>query len=170
VDIDGERAADRLQGTAFPVDPGMHRFRFELAGSPPEEQRVGILEGERNRKLVVQFTRDSTARPAKPNTEPAARPVPGVVVLVGALGIASLGAFGALGSVGMHRENDLRNTCGRGCTEAQVNGLKSQYLVADVFLGVGCASLAATVVLFLTRPTRTKIAQTGGPMDATIRF
>jgi hypothetical protein len=38
VSVDGEALVDALDGTALAVDPGVHRFRFTLAGSAAEEQ------------------------------------------------------------------------------------------------------------------------------------
>ncbi|HEX8795091.1 MAG TPA: hypothetical protein VF765_29290 [Polyangiaceae bacterium] len=55
VTIDGAPFADRLDGTALPLDPGEHTFRFESDGRPGIEKTLVIHEGEKARREVVVF-------------------------------------------------------------------------------------------------------------------
>lgn len=55
VTADGTPFADRLDGTALPLDPGEHTFRFESEGRPAIEKTLVIREGEKARREVVVF-------------------------------------------------------------------------------------------------------------------
>src|SRR5262245_7018114 len=45
--MDGQVLADRLTGNAIEIDPGEHRFHFELAGAPPVDETLLVSEGDR---------------------------------------------------------------------------------------------------------------------------
>ena len=47
VKMDGDLLAERLQGSALPIDPGEHTFTFEVAGRPSVEKHLMIFEGEK---------------------------------------------------------------------------------------------------------------------------
>ena len=53
VSMDGQVLAEHLDGSALSVDPGEHRFVFELAGSPAVEKSLVMREGEKNRRERV---------------------------------------------------------------------------------------------------------------------
>lgn len=48
--VDGEPFANRLDGIAVPIDPGIHTFRVEPKTGPPFEQTVVIREAEKYQK------------------------------------------------------------------------------------------------------------------------
>jgi hypothetical protein len=51
VAMDGLVLSSRLDGRAFPIDPGLHEFTFSVDGRSVGSQRVLIAQGERNRAL-----------------------------------------------------------------------------------------------------------------------
>jgi hypothetical protein len=55
VSLDGQAWLDHVDGSAIPVDPGPHRFRFEVVGEPPIDQLFVLREGEKARieRVVV---------------------------------------------------------------------------------------------------------------------
>jgi hypothetical protein len=55
VTMDGAALASKIDGRALPVDPGWHLFSFDVPGGPPLTQRVLVLEGQRNRPIVVSL-------------------------------------------------------------------------------------------------------------------
>jgi hypothetical protein len=69
VTVDGQAAAEQLDGKAIALDPGDHVVRFETAGSDPIEQKVTLRKGEKDRKLSASFKK---ALPAKPIAPPPA--------------------------------------------------------------------------------------------------
>ncbi len=74
VEIDGKLVADRLTGKAVPMDTGAHVVKVTPKGGEPMEQRILVVEGEKNR--AVTFTAKAKAEPAPPPTvvEPAPPP------------------------------------------------------------------------------------------------
>jgi hypothetical protein len=55
VKMDGERLAERLDGTALALDPGLYTFQFEVAGQPAIQKELVIGEGEKDRRERVVF-------------------------------------------------------------------------------------------------------------------
>jgi hypothetical protein len=75
VSVDGTLLADRLAGTALPVDIGEHVFTFEVAGQAPVSRTLVITEGEKGRResIVIGSTNavPPVAAPAPPTQAPA---------------------------------------------------------------------------------------------------
>ena len=61
---DGAPLVARLDGTALPVDPGEHVFRFSSEGLPPLERKLVIREGEKDRHEPIALSAASLAEPA----------------------------------------------------------------------------------------------------------
>jgi hypothetical protein len=91
--VDGEPFAERLDGIAVPIDPGIHTFRLEPTSGPPIEQTVVVREAEKYQK--EHFTIQAQAQaampavspppvlPVVPVVAPVVRPAPGALVPVG---------------------------------------------------------------------------------------
>ena len=115
VTMDGHPIADRLTGTAIPLDPGTHVFRFELEGSPPIEQRVLVRVGEKNRRVAVSFgaeTADNTlgaTAEADADIRTKGLDKRTVSYALAGLGAAALGSFAFFALTGKSDENDLRD-------------------------------------------------------------
>jgi hypothetical protein len=163
---DGKPVAEWTRGESFRVDPGDHEFRFELPNHEPITQNVLLAEGMRYRVVPAEFKSQVEAEPeptttrtltpvAPPPTPPKERPTPFVVyplIGVGALGVAGFATFAALGK---SKENDLKDSCGKvGCSDDQLSPMMTKYLIGDIALGVGAASLIAAGVVYFTRPEK----------------
>jgi len=61
VTVDGEKLADRLDGSPLAVDPGAHTFAFEAAGQSPMIRRLVVREGEKGRIEHIWFAGSSSA-------------------------------------------------------------------------------------------------------------
>ncbi len=117
VTMDDEVVATYLEGTALSLDPGSHRFAFEVPGQPPVTETLILHEGEKNRREVVLMSGQATppaagAAPAVPTTtaapssasspvEPSdsghGRRIAGLVVGgAGVVGVVLGGVFGGL--------------------------------------------------------------------------
>jgi serine/threonine-protein kinase len=72
VSMDGQPLAERLEGTAISIDPGVHSFTFETAGEPKVEKQFVIREGEKGRRERITFggTETATKTPAAPLATP----------------------------------------------------------------------------------------------------
>lgn len=141
--IDGEERATRLDGAAILVDPGEHRVRLEHAPLAPIERTVVLAEGDKLHAIDAEFALPDAPRPPPKPLWP--------VILAGAIGVVGVGAFAVLGATGASRYNDLKSTCSPHCDTGTSTALKTQFLVADVSLGVGVVALGVGTYLFLTR-------------------
>lgn len=170
VTIDGELVAERLTGAALPVEPGEHVLRFERESDHEViEQRVLVVEGEKNRKIVADF---QTLAPKRPPSEPPPPPparstkIPPLAWVAGGVAVLGLGSFTAFALTGMSAEDDLAKGCAPRCAEDDVSSVKRSYAIADVSLAVGLVAAAAAVVLAVPALTSKPSAALGGKATA----
>lgn len=157
VTIDGEALLARNDGRAVEVDPGEHVFRFKTPSGKVLEQRLVIQEGDRRRKLVVDFTAVA-AKPAGPGdaAEPASHSsIPTSAYALGGIGLAAASAGIFLDVTGKNRESDLKSTCAPSCAQSDVDSMRRQVLIGDVLIGVGVIGIGAAVWLALSSPHST---------------
>jgi hypothetical protein len=159
VSLDGAPLVHQLDGRPIEIDPGLHTLTFEHAGSPNQEQKVIVREGEKNRLVSADWTpAPAPVAQAPAPTPPVAmeRPVPTSVYV--ALGVAALGFvdFAVAGTLGFVKQKELEKSpsCAPFCPANDVRYIKTTYAAADVGLAVGAAGLLASGILFLTRPER----------------
>jgi len=152
VSIDGGNPR-RLDGRALVMNPGEHRMVFEHPGYQSLETPVFVTEGEKLEPREVTLEPLVSLEPADPfpldstaGTSDAARtrdegssvsPWPLALGAVGLVGGAGFVYFGVRAKSG---ETDLEQ-CSPGCSQAHVDGVKSDYLWSNVSLGVGLAGL-----------------------------
>jgi hypothetical protein len=76
VTVDGKLLAERLDGTALPVDIGEHVFTFQVAGRPPVTRTLVLTEGEKGRRERIAIGAAPASTPALvPMTAPSPTPV-----------------------------------------------------------------------------------------------
>lgn len=153
VSIGPQVLASRLDGKAIELDPGEHTFRFETPGFTPLEQTVIIREGDKNRRIGVVF---DAKPPTKPPVDPDGdRDISPAFWVSGAVGIAGLVAFGALGITGIQKRGDLDDLgCAPNCDSSAVDEVRGLFIGADVSLAIGIAGLALTPVFYFTSPKK----------------
>ena len=156
-----------LDGRALPLNPGQHVVVFAHPGYAPLRTPVFITEGEKLEPHDVTLTALSepalaptesalplVAADAQLQSEPAAAAgrnwtgpvVAGAVAVLGGVGLAYFGSSARKG------ENDLDH-CTPDCSQSSVDAVKSDYLMANVSLGVGIAALlGAGLMLLLDEP------------------
>jgi hypothetical protein len=171
VSVDGVVRLPQLDGSAIELDPGQHLVRVslgegarsQLPGADPQEQRILLAPGEKNRTINVTFFRPPPAPsvapvPTPPPQAPPPAPppqrthghgLPAGSYLLGGLGLAALGVFGTFGILGLTDANHLRATCVPACQSAEVDAVRTKLQVADVALGVGVVSLGIATWLGL---------------------
>lgn len=133
----------RIDGREVELDPGEYDFEFLAPEMRSLRQHFVVARGERNRLIEVQLESSAAAV-----TEPEPTPLPtatrrslllpGIFAGVGGLGVVG---FATLGAWGRASENELETTCSPRCAESQVASVRMKYVLADVSLGVGVASL-----------------------------
>lgn len=158
VTVDGAPLVDHLDGRAILVDPGEHVFRFQGAAGT-SEKRVVAREGDAQRAVTVVLARPRIAAappPAPAATAPQQAPARGSsspIVGYAASGVAvvSLATFAWFGISAVTKRGDLQSSCYGHCTAADVDAVKTRFLVADVALGVTVVAAAVAAFAFLTR-------------------
>jgi hypothetical protein len=155
--IDGRIATESFDGTAIAVDPGVHRFRFEVRDGPSAEQTLMIREGEKNRIVPVVFADASQVTSEAPALLP---PSPGVHVYRGSkpvgayvatvVGALSLGTFAVAGIKGVSDYETLIPVCRGNCSDSQTNTVRTEFRVADIALLVAVLSGSLATYLFLS--------------------
>jgi hypothetical protein len=158
---DGKRVDDWDRGEAFRMDPGDHEFRFELENQEPITDSVMLAEGIRFRVVSAEFTTatptesDATGKPAAReqsfSENHRTRPTPFIVYPLLGLGVLGTASFATFAILGRTKENDLSKSCKHSCTDDQVSTVSNRYLIADISVGVGVASLIAAGVVYLVR-------------------
>lgn len=144
---------DRTDGRALTLDPGRYVFRFEADGYTPLNMDVSIRQSEKNRILRAELrpTASAAARSEREAPTPAddGGQIPVATYVLGGAALVGLGAFTYFAVSGKNRLDELTESCGPDdCTERQVEGGKTQYVAADIALGVGVASAIAAVVVY----------------------
>jgi hypothetical protein len=64
VTMDGKPLADRLEGTALSLDPGLHTFVFDAQGQPPLTKQFVIQEGVKDRRERIVLGAEAIASTA----------------------------------------------------------------------------------------------------------
>jgi len=166
VSVDGKPAVTQLDGNPLEIDPGLHTFIFERAGAPPIEKKMIVATREKGQTVAVAWPEPvSPPPPAPPPLEPIAkeRPIPPLFWALGGAAVVGFGGFAAFGLTAQATRHDLRTGggCSPHCSNHDVSGLKTELILADVAVGVGAASAAGALVVFLTRPERYKPSAIG---------
>jgi hypothetical protein len=155
VDLDGEVLRGTLDGKAIGVDPGPHTFRFHWGALPPVEKPIVVKEGEKLR--VVSATFEEAPKPASqplvpPAPAPASRPVPPLVYVLGGVAAAGAGAFLGFGLSGRADVDRYKGECAPRCSQDQVDGVQTKYLIANVSAVIAGAALVTGAVVYVIRP------------------
>jgi hypothetical protein len=150
--VDGALVADGVDGAAVAVDPGEHAVLFVAKAGVSREVRATLRQGE-FAQVGVTFAEELRADGTRESTGPVTRfgaPADAFVELgVGVLALANFGVFEALWQTGYHH---LRTTCGqtRACTDAEIDPVRTNYVVARVSLGVAAVALGVAAWRFFT--------------------
>ncbi|HOU90792.1 MAG TPA: hypothetical protein PLU22_07075, partial [Polyangiaceae bacterium] len=135
--VDGVPLRERLDGGAIEVDPGAHRFRFELVGQRPIELSLVMHEGEKNRRVEVDFAPPATPAPA-PEPAPAAPDarLPVLAFWLGGVALASAAVGTGFGASALETRDQHRRQCAPLCDEDDEREVRSRAIVADVSFGL----------------------------------
>lgn len=170
--VDGQLLVPKLTGTSVPVDPGPHKFRFELPNGKSIEEDVLVAEGEKDRALRVKVPTEPASpsggpvpSSGGPPEQPSSHHGPGAVPwIIGGVGLASLIGFGLVEIPIQNNYSSLKSGCGQtpqGCTDDQKSSVTSLYAPAAVLLGVGIVGVAVSATWLIVS------AVTGHPKAAT---
>jgi hypothetical protein len=182
VSVEGVVLATRLGGSAIEVDPGERTFVFEPEHGKRVELKLVINTGEKNRLVPVTIIEGAAApAPATSSTASTASTTEPIVpasgergslvpaIVVGGLGLASLGA-----SLGVYLDaksgtDKLRDTCAPDCPKADVDSLRTKGIISDVTFGVGLAGLGvAGLMIVLRAPAKAPTPSATGLVQWTV--
>lgn len=151
VSVDGAVVSERLDGTPLPLNPGERVIAIDVDGRS-ETQRLIVNQGEKARLVRFELERASRAQPASAPPDrveqEASGPGPLPWVLAGTSLVAAAG-FGYFAIKGTRDLRALRDDCAPGCSQAELDGVKRDLLIADILLGVSVLSGSAAAVLFV---------------------
>lgn len=148
--------SSKLDGRSVRLDPGPHTLVFERQGSEPVEKKVVLHEGERSVTLDVRFDDKPVVSPPPIRKEKElkeSRPIPPLAYVAGAVAAIGLGSFAFFSVSGRLDETGTLERCQPNCAHADVESVRTRYLVADVSLIVSLLAAGSAGVLFWTRPT-----------------
>ncbi len=179
ITADGASVTEWTRGEALRMNPGEHEFRVELYPHEPIVRKLLLAEGMRYRVVPIEFKSEGsnasseTPRPvrrepapllpppASPTPSPE-RPTPVVVYPLLGLGVVGIGGFAVFGILGNKEKSDLEETCEPNCSDSEVEPMNRNYLISDISLGIGAASLVTAGIIYLARPEK--------PVSATVGF
>jgi hypothetical protein len=157
------------EGDAVDVDPGEHHVVARDAGGAVAEARVTLAPGQRDVSVRLRF-------PAPPPIPPAMVPRPSpppdrtVPFVIGGIGLAALGAGGALGVIGEVQRTDLAQTCAPGCSPKKVDAIRTEWIAGGVVAGAGLLAVATAVVLLASEARAPRSARSLGPTSFVVSF
>src|SRR5690606_36374533 len=70
------------------------------------------------------------------------------------LSAAGFASFGVFAWIGNERQRELEKECEPNCTDDEVQPMKNAYMIGDISLAVGAASLLGAGIIYLARPSR----------------
>lgn len=159
--IDGQAKSKELDGRAIEVDPGNHTFKVETAAGKEATLEAVVREGEKlkNVRLEIGSPKPPPPPPVAPAPVPApavhtSRPVPWPVFVAAGVSVVGLAGFGVFAAQGSSGKSDL-DPCRPNCSEDRLSDLRSDFIAADVLLGVSVVALGAAAYFYFTRPTVT---------------
>ncbi len=189
VTADDKAVEQWKRGEALRLDPGEHQFRFELGEYAPIVRKLLLSEGMRFRVVSVDFKSASlqttaNTEPTPPPNEPpepaAKRRLPQLFYPLVGVGAAGIVSFGVFALIGKSKQNSMGSPggCKPNCTDGDLRPMKTDYLIGDISLGIGLASLVAAGVFYFSMEGQTTPAATigltglpgGGAASATYRF
>jgi hypothetical protein len=169
VTMDGQPFADKLDGTALPVDPGEHSFTFEAEGQPALKQQFVIREAQKERRESITLGEVPSSPPREKRVEAPPPPPPPppdtglgtqrvLAIVAGGLGLAGVGVGSVFGLQATSKRNDAQNVCpnlcpNQGDSDKWSDALKTAR-ISDIAFVVGGAGLLGGVLLWVTAPSR----------------
>ncbi len=153
--MDGEVLAQRIDGIALPIDPGLHAFTFEHAGQPAVRKVFVIREGQKERREVITF--DWQPFPSKTAAGHALRVQQILGIAAVAVGVAGLGLGAVFGIDAMSKRKDAERICPDQCADnngvALWSDARSTGNLSTVAFVVGGVATAAGVALWMIPDT-----------------
>ncbi len=154
--VDGRVVVERITGEAIAMDPGEHVVACEAAGHGRVEIRLVAAQGAKNR--AVRFELAPAAQAPPPLKVPVgSRPIRPVTYVLGALGLASLGVWAAVGASAFWGSPSVETLghCKPSCSPGDRSDVQLKLEVADIAGATALLALGGAVAFYLARPVVT---------------
>ncbi|HEY6079459.1 MAG TPA: hypothetical protein VIW29_11680 [Polyangiaceae bacterium] len=162
--LEGERElASAITGTPLELEPGVHHFRAELAGFPPQQTSYILQAGDKARVVGFAFVSPQATPPPAAVPPPAAapaardvpesRPVPTLTYVLGGTALAAVISGGVLGAMALSERDEREASCAPLCTPQELDRVSNLALATDVSFVVAALAGGAAVYTYLTRPS-----------------
>jgi hypothetical protein len=148
LEIDGQSV--EASDEAIELDPGEHILSFAAADGSAREERVTLKPGDLNVPVIVTLGANAsfTDRGA-PRTAPGQRrPTPPIVYV-----LSGIAALGLAGFVGFGLSGRSAESCKGHCSEAEIDRVNREYLLADIGLAVFAAAGGGAAYFYFSRPS-----------------
>jgi hypothetical protein len=159
VTIDGQLTTRQLDGKAIELNPGFHQIAFERPGFAPQEMRLILGQGEKNRIIRLDYRTKPPAPAAPPLSIPltptpiGTRPVSVLTYVFAGAAVAALGTATYFAIRAESARNDAKRNCEPLCSRTVVDDVRQKALYSDLSSGVALLSAGMAALLYVTRPT-----------------
>lgn len=156
VTADGSVVTEQLDGRSIPLDPGVHHFKFESGGDAFEQQIV-LAEGEHDRAVTANFG-SRGLEGANPGGTPSGgalvtpshRGAPVGAFVVGAAGLVAIGVGSVMYGLAFSQKSTDEGATGckntGGCSQDEIDSIKTKLVVGDIVFYTGVAALAGGII------------------------
>lgn len=146
ISLDEEVLDAEQRSRSIDVDPGTHVVTAVLPDGRRAERRFTVAPGERQVAVIAELDRPARSEPAPVEMQ---RPVPVTVYVLGGVAVAGLATFAGFAIAGKNTES-----CKPGCTDSEIDAMRTQYLIADIGLAAAVIAGGAAVYFYVSRPER----------------
>lgn len=149
--VDGKAPSYSITGVAIELEPGPHDFEFWWPDGSFVSVSILLREGEKNRMVVARQPNKQPSAAPKPQAKPPLQKADSQSnwpYILGGFGLAALGGFTYFAVSGSSREG-----CKPSCSQSEVDAMRTDYLLADISLGVALVSLGAGTYLYFAPPS-----------------
>jgi hypothetical protein len=156
--IDGRRVAVQLGGVAVAINPGAHRIRLETPAGVTYEEKILLVEGQKDRVLDATFPVDlnldgtrAKAPPVQPEVARGGHTVDAVALAFAAVGVSGIALATYFELAGQSEYRALEKGCGLSgtCYPSAIDSSKGKlYYGAPITFGVGLLSMGTAATVF----------------------
>jgi len=169
VTVDGNGFLEKLDGSAVPIDPGMHAFHFARSDGATVDRQVLVREGQTDQGIAVVLKRPPAPVASAPApapavvSEPAQKSAPSsgrssawrtIGWVLGGVGLVGVGVGTAFGLVTLGDKTNAHCDVANFCDAGPLKNARSSATIADVGLIAGGVLVAGGLTLVIVSPGR----------------
>jgi hypothetical protein len=149
VTINGQPAPAPATDGTIAMDTGEYTVRMELPDGRFVERKVTLSEGQKLEWIGELTAPRVAAPPPEPEPEPERPKTNPLVYVLGGVAVVGLGGFTAFGLMGNSKQSDL-DACKPDCARDDVDAMRSNYLIADISLGIALVAGGAAAYIYFS--------------------